>query len=468
MREPRATGGTSDVRPLSHAVAYVVAAMWTGLLIVAGGWGGGLRTAWPEWPVAFTAAAVWGANALILVYGIGRPFALSRLPVLSVAFAVLMTVFGSTSYWATTQLFPLYRVFIERAALFVAVCTLASLIGCLAISRLPAPVEPSRRFVWDWDRLQVLTIGLTLVCAAGTWMSVRRIGYLPVLRGDPESLRVEFPAIAGVWFRFSALGIVVGLLAGAQICARRATWPVWASGIAGPLLASVYGNRFFIALPMGAVLLLWDQVRSRVTMRTVALGLGIGIPVLALLGFWREQDAGVGVLGPAALVLYGTLGEFRDIGWTLDYYSGGSHALLHGSTLGGLVVPLLPSAVWSAIGVDKAAVFAHSNAAVLAQEMGQFAAQRVGVFGELFMNFGWGGAVIGAAIYGMLIGYLDRHFLALRERDAVRGILLAVIAAATIYAQVGQWNMLTATITSSCYPILLIALFAARRVARTV
>ena len=63
-----------------------------------------------------------------------------------------------------------------------------------------------------------------------------------------------------------------------------------------------------------------------------------------------------------------SLGEFRDLGWTLDYYSG-AHPLLHGSTLGGLVVPLLPSPIWSVVGVDKAAVFAHSNAAVLAQEI---------------------------------------------------------------------------------------------------
>src|SRR2546430_3212163 len=40
----------------------------------------------------------------------------------------------------------------------------------------------------------------------------RSIGYIPLLRGDPSSLRVEFPAIAGVWFRLSMLGGVVAVL----------------------------------------------------------------------------------------------------------------------------------------------------------------------------------------------------------------------------------------------------------------
>ena len=449
-------------------MASGVAAMWIGLAVVAAGWGTRLEEVWPAWRFAFWAAAVWGANLLLLYYVVGPPFTVSRIPLLSVVFAFLMTVLGTGSYWATIQLFPLYQVLIERAALFVALCTLCSLIGIIVGRRLPgAPRGSGWTFQWDWERLRVLTYALAAVCALGTYISIRRIGYIPILSGDPESLRVEFPAIAGIWLRFSLLGIVLALIAGAQVCARRGNGIIWLVGALGLVGASLYGNRFFLALPMGAILLLWDQVRRRVTARAIGLGLLISVPILTLLGFWRQQDASVVLLGPVGLVLYGSLGEFRDLGWTLDYYSSGGHPLVHGSTLGGLVVPLLPSPFWSVVGVDKAAIFAHSNAAVLAQEMGQFAAQRVGIYGELFMNFGWLGALLGAVLYGALVGYLDRRFLEVHEGDAVRGILIAVVAAATIYAQVGQWNMLTSTITSSCYPILLLALVAARRVART-
>jgi tellurite resistance protein TehA-like permease len=82
------------------------------------------------------------------------------------------------------------------------------------------------------------------------------------------------------------------------------------------------------------------------------------------------------------------------------------------------------------------------------------------------MNFGWSGAIVGAFMYGLLLGYLDRRFLALRERRAVGGVLLAVIVATTLYAQVGQWNMWTSAITNLAYPILVVALLVARRTPR--
>ena len=455
----------------ARLVGYGVIGLWIALLGVAVGWGVQLDPAWPAWREASWALAVWGANLLLLYYVVGPPFAFSRLPLLSAIFALLMTAMGSGSYWATIQLFPRYRVPIELAALFTAVCTALSLIGCVVVARLSGLRErlAGWHYVWDWGRLRVVTYALFAVCAVGTYMSIRAIGYIPAVLGDPESLRVQFPEIAGAWFRLSMLGMVVGLIAGVQICARRANWLVWVVGALGLGCASLYGNRFFIALPVGALALLWDRVRGRVSARSVALAVGVGMPALALLYFWRQHDETlVGRLGPLGLILYGSLNEFRDLAWTLDYYSGGGHALLGGSTLGGLIVPLFPSGVWSAVGIDKAAVFAHSNAAVLAQEMGQVTAQRVGIYGELFMNFGWAGAFLGALLYGVGLGYLDRRLMVVRDGAVVGGILLAVAGAATVYAQVGQWNMFTAAVTSCCYPVLLLALFTARRATRAV
>src|SRR6266550_1070094 len=239
-------------------VVYWVAALWTALVIIAAGWGTHLDHVWPAWAVAFWAAAVWGVNLVLLYYIVGPPFTLSRICLISVVFAFLMTAIGSGSYWATTQLFPLYRVFIERAALFVAICTLASLLGCILVKSLSVSQRRNVRgsYVWDWGRLRVFTCALFSLCLLGTYISIRRIGYIPLLTGDPESLRVAFPAIAGVWLRLSMLGIVVGLLAGAQVCARRGDWVVWMMGGVGLVCASLYGNRFFIALPLGAVVLL--------------------------------------------------------------------------------------------------------------------------------------------------------------------------------------------------------------------
>ena len=160
-------------------------------------------------------------------------------------------------------------------------------------------------------------------------------------------------------------------------------------------------------------------------------------------------------------MLYGTLGEFRDIGWALDYYSLGDR-FLHGMTLGSIVVPLLPGPVWSVVGIDKATIYSQNSASFLADAMGQTTGQRIGAYGEFFMNFGWAGAVIGAFLYGALLGYLDDRFRRV-DGGQVWGIFLALAIAAAVFAQVGQLNMFTSTLTGLGYPMAFVVFVAGRR-----
>ena len=78
------------------------------------------------------------------------------------------------------------------------------------------------------------------------------------------------------------------------------------------------------------------------------------------------------------------------------------------------------------------------------------------------MNFGWTGALIGAAAYGILLGFLHARFREARAQE-VRSVLLALAIATAIFAQIGQLNMFTSTLTGLGYPILGIALLASRR-----
>src|SRR5262249_2440890 len=213
--------------------------------------------------------------------------------------------------------------------------------------------------------------------------------------------------------------------------------------------------------PLGVAVLLWDRVRRPVPLRRAALIIAVVAPLLTFLGYLRERDKSVTLLGPVALSLYGTIGEFRDLAWSLEYYGFGDR-FLYGRTFGSVVVPLLPSSVWRIVGIDKPALYAEDSATLLAQAMGQPTGQRIGAYGELFMNYGWLGALIGAMLYGLLLGYLDDRLRRVTG-DQVRGILLVLTLAAAVFAQIGQLNMFTSTLTGFGYPILLIALASARR-----
>jgi len=114
------------------------------------------------------------------------------------------------------------------------------------------------------------------------------------------------------------------------------------------------------------------------------------------------------------------------------------------------------------VGVDKGAIYSQDSATLLAQAMQQTTGQRIGLYGEFFMNFGWIGAIVGALLYGGLIAYLDRQYENARPNE-VRAVLLALTIAAGVFAQIGQLNMFTSTLTGFGYPILIVGLIAARR-----
>jgi len=382
---------------------------------------------------------------------------------LAAGFGFLMTLFGVGSYWATIQLYPLYRVNIERAAWFVAVCTAAALTALVAVGRLQAHRghNAKRPLQWDWFRLRAVTYVVFMIAVVGTVITIRRIGYVPILTGDPTSARADFREIAGAWYRVSMLGGVVTLLVSAQAAARQATPVLYAIGVASLGLVGLYGPRFFVALPVGVALLLWDRVRAPLKLSRAVTLIAFAAPLLAFAGYWRDRNQSVLLLGPLGLSLYGTLGEFRDLGWALDYYGFGDR-FLNGRTLGSVIVPILPTQAWSALGIDKAAIYSQNSASLLADAMGQPTAQRIGAYGELFMNFGWSGAILGAVLYGLALAYLDDRLRRVQSGD-VRGVFLALALATALFAQIGQLNMFTSTLTDLGYPLALVALVAGHR-----
>ncbi len=422
-----------------------------------------LCVAWPEWRDGLLAAALWGVNLLILIYGIGGPFHLGRMPMISAVFSLAMTIVGTGSYRITQLLNPNYHVPIELAAVLVALCTGVSLATCALIQFLLGPLRGGPRLTlkWDWAWLRVITVAITVLVVVSTVMSLRRIGYIPAITGDPTSERVEFPAIAGIWFRLSALGGVSVLMAAVLVTARRASGWTWLAGLVSLTCLGVYGARFYVVYPLAVSLVLWDLVRRRIRLLHLAVVMVPITIVLALLGALRQNSSSIERVSPLGAALYGSFLEFRDLAWAMDYFGAGDR-FTHGSTFPGVVVPLLPGKLWSVFGVDKDALFENNSANVMAAAMGTDTGQRIGLYGEFFMNFGWWGSLVGALLYGILVAWIDRRTPGL-DPGMVPAVFVAMIAVAAIFAQIGQLNMFTSTITGLAYPLLLVVLVASRR-----
>src|SRR6185295_4168804 len=119
------------------------------------------------------------------------------------------------------------------------------------------------------------------------------IGYIPAITGDPTSERVEFPAIAGIWFRLSALGGLPVLIVAVLVAARRANRWTWLAGLVSLVCLGVYGARFYVVYPLAVSLVLWDLVRRRIRLLHLGIVLVPVTIVLALLGALRQGSSSI-------------------------------------------------------------------------------------------------------------------------------------------------------------------------------
>jgi len=126
---------------------------------------------------------------------------------------------------------------------------------------------------------------------------------------------------------------------------------------------------------------------------------------------------------------------------------------VRGETLAGAVVPLLPGKVWSLVGVDKASLYDRSSAQLMSELMKVEVGIRIGIIGELYMNYGIAGVLVGMFLFGLLLAAIDAR---LRSSTVVSSIapFFALISVLCVFALVGQLNMFGSSISVFGYPLL--------------
>ncbi|HEX2780953.1 MAG TPA: O-antigen polysaccharide polymerase Wzy, partial [Gemmatimonadaceae bacterium] len=227
----------------------------------------------------------------------------------------------------------------------------------------------------------------------------------------------------------------------------------------GLLAVSLFGQRFFPIVAIGSLVVWRDLCIRRVRLRHLAIGAALALGLLITLSIHRS--GGTPSLATLETVGYFAFAEFRDFAWSLGYFADPAYRL-HGATIPGAIVPVLPGAAWSLVGVDKDALFALNSADVMAALSGAPVGIRVGLIGELYMNFGTLGVAIGMVLFGMLLVWLDRRMLGSDSSDPFAP-LLAVTCVLVVFTLVGQLNMFASSINAFGYPIIATGILAARR-----
>lgn len=402
------------------------------------------------------------AACLVMITAGGRPYRLLRPNVAFGLFALAAGAFGTANVIVTRNLVGSYDVPIARALWLEALG-----IGCAAATarlfmRAPRP-ERQTHLAWSPAWLDALVFALLGAAVVGTMGALSRIGYVPLFRGDVGEERAFFATQAGVFFHLAVLGVPAAILAGVR---RWAVGPAWWTAPAillGAFCSALYGPRFFPVAALMTLTVIYDLCIKPVRAWRAALVAAVVVPIIVFVGIRREQ-AETQLEIPPETIFYFTFNEFRDFAWSLQYFDDPAHRL-GGATIPSAIVPVLPGKLWRLAGVDKDALYARSSASAMSEIMGVNVGIRIGVVGEMYMNFGVAGIVVGMLVMGAIVGFLDRRLL-LADVGAPSLPFWALANVLTIFTLIGQLDMYGSALNTWGYPLLGAMLIGSRLVRR--
>jgi oligosaccharide repeat unit polymerase len=325
-------------------------------------------------------------------------------------------------------------------------------IGCVCAGYLAPPVALDRNFIpplapriWSRQRLFFVCSGLAALALLGIVLFVQRVGLsvdgLAGLSGKRKLV------VAGAAFKFAALGYhrwLASLMTPAFFLAYAAfavSGARWRSGfgaavafigmlaLAFPIMTSSRSSLLIILLYS---IVVWHFTRRSVRFRTIAVAGMAAVLLFSVILLLRrgvsdvdEMSAQLNTSTIAEAVLANR--QFVDVTKVAHIVEAVPSRLerQYGATLAQWLVLPIPRTMWAGkpVGTDW----------LVAQRVYQWQATRGGgippsYFGELFINFGWAGVVVGSLLLGILMRTLWETFRASLSNDPIAVLTYVILA----------------------------------------
>ncbi|MDP8265844.1 MAG: O-antigen polymerase [Candidatus Aceula meridiana] len=266
-------------------------------------------------------------------------------------------------------------------------------------------------FRLDYDKLEKFLFLFAFISFLCTIVAIMRIGYVPILRPDIESVRFSFGDIAGDNIvKFSHMWLIVALLSSLlYFVKKRKFYLVWVFvAIFGLLL---YGQRQYALVASAAFFLLRVKIKSIKILSVVVL-IGI-VPLLysAVDGWRAATGREIQSLSSIERVVSRTFGEWLEYSYVVNKFHGGAEQFVGGKFIAGALAAFIPKEVFSAVGANKFDYLDDNPAAYFGRYFGHYAGIRIGIIGEWYASFGcWGVALI-MGLIGVITGILENLFI---------------------------------------------------------
>ena len=294
--------------------------------------------------------------------------------------------------------------------------------------RAPVPVD-RRPQVSDLTLTVIDAVVVAATLALGAWFA--QTGVIPMLMpGEADEARFAMARSAAfsIYSRF----IYVGSAALALRLAIAVSRAHPRAGIREPrtilvvlpllLELVLMGSKYLYVFPLGVAFLAYNRFRSRIRLwhpKAIAVGLGL---LLVMVVVTNLRGLGRTISDNILLDVFIIVPEFRDMASSVAI---ADRIGLHVHTLGQLFWTAVPSELLTLFGMVRKTTgeqaFVYKDLLGYTFEGGSV---RIGIFGELFMNARILGVIVGGAVIGGILAWLDRSISGVSLRGF--GSLLAM------------------------------------------
>lgn len=281
---------------------------------------------------------------------------------------------------------------------------------------------------WSEQRAALMLWLVIGVAATSTLLVLTRVGYVPILHSDIDSVRGTFHQLAGEYpLKFSRLWLAAVPLA-ALFAFRQETKFLYLVVVVTSCLAlALYGQRMYTLIALAMAILVLAKFRRIRPGRSIAFGAGLVVLFL----MYAEFRAGRSFkeLSTAELATMNAYREWREYTFVVNEIRD-SQAYYGEQFYSGALLPVLPKQIWAIFGIDKNKLMAEKSAVyILGDQFGDYLGIRIGTIGEAYAAFGlYHGVCLQMLLFGVLFGWLEVNYIKLDKNDARLSLVIFGLA----------------------------------------
>jgi len=278
--------------------------------------------------------------------------------------------------------------------------------------------------LWNRKRMLLLLILSLLLSTLVTIISLYKIGYIPLIRGDHLNERLNYGKIIGRFILRFDLWVVVGLLSSMLFVLKKnkKRYIYLFLTIISALGTAVYGQRMQLVIILFILGLMYFKFTKVKKSQVLLIGISFYL-ILYILMLQTRHRAGdnlsdISYLPSIETVIINAYPEWRYYSIVVNEAKSSSN-YLGWQILSGPFIIFIPRPIFTFLGSDKnACIREYSAVYYYGKEFNMPYGIRITPIGEAFAAFGIGGVFFYMLFYGIFFGVFEKIYIALRKPDA--------------------------------------------------